>query len=242
MHKQQRIDNFQGTVDDYIAYLETKVKKLSGCRSPPFSPSDVRDDEIHNSDSVASTPQLKFIPHDSNAPPAKRQRKSKPRWQIEMDNMLCNIPSATDWPSKRSIVGLSSLTGVTNAFDMIIGGITPSTKPITTDPDCSLVQFQSLQLLNSYATTIAALEIEKTFTTQIFHFCKLVFVSLCEVLVYYGVKIKLVDDVMKICISQSDPGNLVVLRRGARWVNRMISALVTKGLGHLASETFVLCK
>ncbi|KAG9229473.1 hypothetical protein BJ875DRAFT_488887 [Amylocarpus encephaloides] len=210
MATEQRINNFQGTLSEYVAYLETKVKQLTTVYSPPSSPqSDVCDE------------------------------------QNEMDNMLRDIPSAEDWSSKRRAVGLSSLPEILVTFNAIIKNVIPSIEPTTTESDCVLARFRpadaALQITNSYANGVAAMEIGRKFTTQIVNFCTLVFVSLCHVLVYHGIEKRRIDIVMQACVSQSDPKNLNVLRRGSGWVNRMISTLVVGGLRHLGSEIFVLC-
>lgn len=230
MITQQRIDNFQGTLPEYVTYLENKVKQLTRVHSPP-SP---------ESDTV-------FIQCDSEifARPTKKARKPKPRWQVEMDGMLCDIPKAKEWSSKRAAVGLSSWIEILDAFDIIIDGAMRSAAPVAVESDRSIVRFEPadafMRLLNRYANAVAVLDIRKRFTKQIVHFCQLVFVSLCCVLVYNGMDTSLVDDVMKIWIGPSDPKNLDVLRRGGRWANRMISALAKKGLCYRASEAFVLC-
>lgn len=231
MNTQQRIDNFQGTVSEYVAYLENKVKQLTRVNSPPSPESDTIF-RYHDSDALAR--------------PAKKPRKSRPRWKNEMDKMLHDIPNAGDWSSKRETVGLSSWTDILGAFDMIIDvTMTPAT-PIAAVADRSIVIFEPvnaiIQLLGRYASGVAALEIQQRFTTQVVHFCKLVFVSLCYVLVQKGMETDVVDNVMRVCISKSDAKHLDVLREGAHWVNRMISALMVKGLRHRASEVFVLCE
>ncbi|CAG8980093.1 hypothetical protein HYALB_00012559 [Hymenoscyphus albidus] len=248
MATEQRIDNFQGTLSEYVVYLETKVKQLTTVYSPPSSPqSDVCDEGIDNSDAGPSTRRIEFIPYEPDTLPqsAKRRRKSKPRWQKEMDNMLRDIPSAEDWSSKRRAVGLSSLPEILVAFDAIIKNVIPSIEPTSTESDCVPARFgpadAALQITNSYANGVAAMEIGRNFTTNIVNFCTLVFVSLCHVLVYHGIEKRRIDIVMQACVSQSDPKNLDVLRRGSGWVNRMISTLVAGGLRHLGTEIFVLC-
>ncbi|KAH6664051.1 hypothetical protein B0J14DRAFT_661639 [Halenospora varia] len=255
-----------GTNPEYIIYLETKVKQLTQACSPPSSPTLVVGDEpIYNPPECAPIPGLRFLPYEPDSlrfvnefgtPPrsanrpdslsrlSKRRRKSTARWQNEMDDMLCNILSAKDWPSKRECIGLSSETKLFLAFDTIIGGAIQPTKPAAAESN-SLVRFElgdhAIRLVSSYANSVAALNTEKLFTTQIVNFCNLIFVSQCCVLVHYSVKKSRVNDLIKICISQSDPKNLNFLRRGARWANRAIFALADDSLGYLASEVFVLC-
>jgi len=161
--------------------------------------------------------------------------------------MLRDISSAMDdWSSKRKAIGLPSSANILAAFDMIIDGAKSPTKPTAANNDLSMVPYQSsnavLELLNNYARVTATLGIDKAFTVQVLRFRVLVFVSMCCVLIYYGVEKSLVDRAMRLCISQSVGKNLDCLRRGASWVNRRICTLGSAGLDHRASELFVLCK
>jgi len=223
-----RIDDFVGTDSQYIIYLETKLAQLTRNHPFPFSPqSDVGDELTF----VLFKPEILYSL-------AAKGPKSKPRWQNEMDSMLGNILTAKDWPSKREFTGLSSESKLFVVFDTIISSTIPLTKSTSAGPS-SLAPFElghALRLVSSYAKSVAAMNTEKVFTTQIVNFCNLIFVSQCCVLLHHGVEKSQVDDLMKLCIGRSDPKNLDVLRRGAIWVNRMIYALAGDGLGQLASE------
>ncbi|KAM3066224.1 hypothetical protein ACMFMG_012128 [Clarireedia jacksonii] len=254
---QGRVDHFRGTDIEYIEYLENKLSKLTTpqidrCRvcavqltqsvhSPPISPpSNVR--KRARTDDIF----IPYVPPPSSAitqePVAKKQLL---RWQYDMDKMLNDIPSADDWSSKRDMVGLSSSIDILRAFDMIIDGTKTPAVPLVANPYLPTDSHSSsdvlLRLASDYARTTSLLAVEKSFTTQIVLFRLLVFVSLCCVLLHHGVKRSLIDETMRICVSDSTDRNLDALRRGAGWVNRMISSLAPKGLGHRASEIFVLC-
>jgi hypothetical protein len=251
----RRIDGFRGTDSQYVAFLESKVQQLTevvlkgqGCFtqtpicSPPTSP--------RPRDNYDSGPnhKLRFIEYDPEAlqPSVKKQKTKAPRWQSEMDDMLRGISSSPGWISKREEVGLSSPVELLAAYDIIIDGARPLAKPGTADVDRSLIRYEPsralLQLVNTYAATTAALEVDKKFTVQVYRFRVLVLVSLCCVLLHNGVDKGLVDEAMHAGISQSEDRHLDLLRRGASWVNRVIYELGSNGLGHRASELFVLCE
>ena len=226
-----RIDNFQGSDSEYIIYLERKVTQLTRPHSPPSSPqADVGD-------------KLRFVPFEPGTL-ATCGKTTPNRWQNEMDKMLGSFPGDGDWSSKRESTGLSTESKLLLAFDIITGISMPSVKPTTVGSNllAPAELDTAFRLVGGYAKSVAAMNTEKVFTTQIVNFCNVIFMSQCCDLLYQGVEASRVDDLMKICISKSDPKNLGVLRRGAIWVNRMIRVLAGDGLGQRASEAFVLCK
>ncbi|OAF60327.2 hypothetical protein VC83_03523 [Pseudogymnoascus destructans] len=55
-------------------------------------------------------------------------------------------------------------------------------------------------------------------------FQELIFVSACEVLLKNGYKLEVIDELMKLCISDSSTKNLERLRGGARWFCSLVSS------------------
>jgi hypothetical protein len=241
---QRKIDDFIGTDSEYIVYLERKVRHLiahPGSLSPPPSFDGNNDFDIIEYDPVSSTQDA-----SKSLRPAKRQRtQDKGRWEGEMDAMLRDI-NDEDLALKRKSVGLSSSPDILMALDLIIDGKRPPTERVANDTHLSVVCYDPsnivVQLLDSFATRTAALEIDATFTTQIYHFRMLVFISLCCVALKRGVAMSVIENIMQKCVSDSTGKNLSRLRSGALWVNRMMSTLAADGFGHLAYEIFVLCE
>ena len=250
-----RINNFQGSIDEYIVYLESIVLQRN---TPPPSPtrSDVRGEAIDGSvTDKLPYDAIKFIIHRPEAKeddaedccsarPGKRKRVES-RWEREMNEMTSRL-TPEDWASRRKSVGLSSQAGIIMGLDMLIQDIKPQPAQNTHEADLSAVTIYPanavLQLLNTFAVKTAALKIQETFTTQIFSFQVFVFVSLCCVALQNGVDPALVDQTMQICISKSSTKNLARLRNGALWVNRVMFELAADGYDHLAYELFVLCE
>ncbi|KFY99052.1 hypothetical protein V498_01026 [Pseudogymnoascus sp. VKM F-4517 (FW-2822)] len=286
MTSRTRIDQFDGTDSEYIAYLESKVLQLSIIRCsppprskahrlttnhspPPSPPSEVRElttnrsppkfsrSEVGGDEAIDSSegdevlsdtleiilynPSQDCLSHN----PAKKRQRIQTRWEHEMDGMLSDIPNAKDWSPKRKSVGLASSAKILVALDVIIHGRGPQMDLNTGQTDLSVVCYDRsnavLQLLNTFAITTAALQIETTFTRQIYRFRVFVFVSLCCVALHHGVEKKFVEEAMQRCVSDSCGKNLTRLRNGALWVNQMMSTLAADGRGHRAYELFVLC-
>ena len=105
----------------------------------------------------------------------------------------------------------------------------------TEDPE----RFRNDVLINyakSYANVTKKSEKTLEFAQLVHSFRELVFVSLCVVLEYYGIPEDDINQVMKICISNSEPKHLKRLRRGARLANRLVDELSRSGWGDLATE------
>jgi hypothetical protein len=267
MISQGRINDFKGTVSEYITYLESLVLQKTSAHPPsthppPSPPSDARNEAIESSDSdEASASSIEFIPYQpppsgrenfaiwpppsnqdhfaTGFPPAKR-RQQRPRWEREMDKMLTDT-----WFSDSESVGLSSATQILTALDTIMG-IKQHAKPLSSEADLSIVHSNSpdgiIQLLSTYSNATAMLETQQKSTTQTYFFRVLVFVSLCCVALYHKVDKSVVDKIMQKSVSNAGTKHLRYLRNGALWVNRMICELGSEGHVHLASELFMRCK
>jgi hypothetical protein len=162
-----------------------------------------------------------------------------------MDAMLSDI-NGHDLVSRRKSVRLSSSSDILLALDLIVDGKTPRTELVASDTNLSVVCYDSYhalaQRLNSFAIGTAALGIEKTLLAQVYHFRMLVLVSACCVALDRAVPMRVIEDVMRKCVSDTTEKNLSRLRGGVYWVNRMMCALAADGLRHVAYELFILCK
>ncbi|CZT53504.1 uncharacterized protein RSE6_15114 [Rhynchosporium secalis] len=251
MGLRKRVDDFCGTDTEYIDYLESKICQLTATEPLP-SPvrSVVPEDAINDCDSdehptpsitfIEYDPQIDRLDHPSQSQAPKRQR-IQPRWEREMDEMLRDFPDAGNWASKREEVGLTSSDNILKALDILIHGKESQADAAPIEANSSIISADRVsQLLNNFAVSTAALQIEQTFTTQIYHFRVFIFVSLCCVSLDQRVDGDLVEEVMAKCVSGSSAKNLSKLRSGAFWVNKMMSRLAAQGLGHRAYELFIL--
>ena len=93
-----------------------------------------------------------------------------------------------------------------------------------------------------YALDTKASQRNAGFIVQVHIFRELIFASLCVVMEQQALPIDPINDLMRICMSSCGPANLYRLRRGALWVNRVISGTMIKkmGWGHGSTEFF--CK
>lgn len=102
-----------------------------------------------------------------------------------------------------------------------------------------------IALANAYAWITKGSQVKATFACLLRLFQELIFTSLCAVLERKGTDVGLIDDAMRICISDTDPRNLKRLRHGAVWANRMIVDLAKPEDGwdyYRATEMVLLCE
>ena len=146
--QRQQKDRSNGSEQDYIFYLESRLKLLEdhhrGCKlntskvtllqSPPASPDDSGEESASDTESVpAESSYPTTVSHESNLefvhfklPTADAvQRPIRPRWMEEADILLSEIPEATEWLKTWEDRGISSHHHNQNAIATVLG--TPPT-------------------------------------------------------------------------------------------------------------------
>lgn len=261
--------DFQGTDVEYIDYLEAIIlsdatrypsaiplpplrrsatSRPSAPSPPPSpSPSSLRDEAIENSDGDKTDNVLEFIPYEPKAQTSFRPAKNNGEtgiWRHRKNRELDDIIKDTGkgWALRRAELGLSCEAGIIKALDFMIHG-RPRTQ-LLPGPVSKTLHHQSdpvLQLLDTFATGTVALDCDKEFTTQIAYFRGFLYVSLCCVALHNGTDKDLVDQNMKLYITDASESHLVRLRNGALWVNKTMAEMA-KDIGDFAYELFVLCE
>lgn len=173
------------------------------------------------------------------------------RWKQIADQISKGWDKPNSWMEKRAAVGLDSAEQNKFALTAILGlkkdlllhlgqeeVVLSVSRPCTNDATDILVMSA-----RQYALDSNDRQRNPGLITQIKAFRELVFASLCVVMEHQGIAINTIENLMRICISSSGSANLYRLRRGALWVNRMISGTLMKqmGWGHASTEFFVLC-
>jgi hypothetical protein len=252
----------------YIAFLEAKLQYLQfhheHCdpfASPlvfdpnlPYLPSDivVANDEAQKQFPISPISSLhtQFPEEVVEVAPAPKKGGAVPRWKRIVDQMMTGWDKPTSWEEKRASIGLDSVEKNQYALTLILGlkkhtpqtfqGDSPNVgKHTDANPHGALILSA-----RQYALDTKASETNASFVLQIHIFRELIFASLCVVMEHQGLPIDTINDLMRICMSSSGSANLYRLRRGALWVNRVISGTLVKKLGwnYNATEFFLLCK
>jgi hypothetical protein len=181
--------------------------------------------------------------------PQKRP-EGNPRWKQIVDQITKGWDKPSSWTEKRVAVGLDSVQQNKYALTAILGLKKDLPLHLGREESTPAVSRESIgnsanTLVTSarqYALDSKASQRNPGLVAQVHVFRELVFISLCVVMEHQGLPIETIDSLMRICISSSGAANLYRLRRGALWVNRVISGTMIKklGWGHSSTEFFVL--
>lgn len=231
-----RLDNFTGTTEQYVAYLEALVLEarvvLDGqshnLSSPPPSP-------------VPSTTRpcgLRFALFD---PATIAPAKSPPQWQAELAKLLNEVPAVVVWEDTRREIGLGVSDNDMHVMAQLLGVSTlnwSANAPANSIVETTSQKSPLLQSARFYAEFTGRFLTFTQLTRNLGFFQQLIVASLCAVLEGNKVPTEDVDAIMSLCVSEK---SLYRYRLGAVWVNRQISSLFFQGWGHRASELFLLC-
>ena len=251
----------------YIGFLEAKVSFLQAhhekceswiSRPPvldpgfPYLPPDivVANDEPKSRSPSDSPTEKHFTGYSTDTLSVKPKKgDGSPRWRRIIDQMTKGWDRPNSWIDRRAAIGLNSVEQNQNALTLILGlrnkvlttwlnGSQPLSRGGTSTSDALILSARQ------YAMDTKASQMNAAFVVQVHIFRELVFASLCVVMEQQGLPVDTINDLMRICMSSSGPANLYRLRRGALWVNRVISGTMMAKMGwrHMSTEFFLLCK
>ncbi|KAG0646960.1 hypothetical protein D0Z07_6222 [Hyphodiscus hymeniophilus] len=248
----------------YIGFLEAKVFYLQehheNCsawlsRSPimdlggsPYLPPDI----VVANDETQLSPPSPTKEHFTGSSlttlqPTSKKGGNNPRWKGIIDQMTKGWDRPSSWIDRRVETGLMSVEQNQKSLTLILGlrsGLPPSchdgSQP--SSPGSSSKSDALIVSARKYALDTKASQVNPEFVVQVRIFRELVFASLCVVMEQQGLPIDTINELMRICMSSSGPANLYRLRRGALWVNRVISGTMMKKMGwrHMSTDFFFL--
>jgi hypothetical protein len=209
--------------------------------------SDEADNKSHNPQVISSPTATSYVSL-TTARPSVKSVKCSPRWRQIIDQMTKGWDKPGSWIEKREVIGLDSIEQNRYALAAILG-LEKDFSPFTTDESPSYSSRACsgadtlVTLARQYALGSKACYGITPLDVQVHIFRELVFASLCVVMEHQGLPIDAIEGLMRICLSSSGSANLYRLRRGALWINRVISGTMMKkmGWGHGSTEFFLLC-
>jgi len=266
MRQSRRLYDFKGDDAAYIQHLEQRLSvwetrrrscalapelhhrrralgpgKLPPTVSPPSLPPS--SGGLH----VQTEKELVIIPYQLPDAQASTDlaRESKPDWLYHADRLIQKVPHAQKWMKRWKSYGIDSVRDNESAINVFLGA-SQSTLPHSA---CSEfkdtnegVRAALIASATQYSSLIKSFGVAAGLHVCLAGFQELVFVSLCNVLLHYGVAEDDVNTIMRNNISNSQPKNLKRLRSGATWVNKLINHLKWLDWGDRAFDLFVFCK
>ena len=242
------------TLEKRLRHLERHHKHCPVDREISPSPSDKENDagSSHDLDNNADTVEreagsgLKIITFDPHLHDQQKTKttQSNPKWRVIAREMLDSVPDINNWVNLRQHRG----TATDQEHEMVVAMIAGHSNQVRDSGSKSVYPAGDAdiagRLINSaktYARITQSFQTKADLAWRVHSFQELVFVSLCAVLERHGIPLSDIDEIMRICISNSHPTNLHRLRCGALWVNEIIVGLVKAGWHHRATELFLLC-
>ena len=258
----------------YINFLEAKLSYLQHhhdyCNiwitspplagaSLPYLPPDIvaasyETDNESNIYQMVSSPLTPSFVSPTGTEPSAKAFKNNPRWKQVIDQITKGWDKSSSWIEKREAIGLNSIEQNKYALTAILG--LQKNFPLNLARNESLLSV-SRAGMNSTDSTVTLITLAQQYAldsktshrntpldVQVHTFRELVFASICVVMEHQGVPIDTINELMRICISSSGSANLYRLRRGALWINRVISGTMMQkmGWGHSSTEFFLLCR
>ena len=226
----------------------------------PYIPPDIvaTSDEANNEakyesriPQVPSSPAAASRVSPTTTGPSVKAFRGNPRWKHIIGQITKGWDKSSSWIEKREAIGLDSIKQNSDTLTAILGlkkdlplYLMRNESPLSVFRDCINTTDTLITSARQYALDSKASHINTALAAQVHIFRELVFVSLCVVLEHQGLPIDTIDSLMRICISSSGPANLYRLRRGALWINRVISGTMMQkmGWGHGSTEFFLLCR
>lgn len=253
-----RVDDFTGSDEQYISYLEREVLALRGRKAASNSTSsscephlDVAEDSACDLSNAASTQhngkrlkrhrELEFImldPGSLSHNPVK-QYIPNPRWRDNANTLIAETPKAVDWYSSLKQQGIYDIlsNGQAVAYLMAVD----DRSPVLPSEPASL-GFSISDRLKGYALAATHRGSAASIALKLANFQKFLVLSACCVLRQSSEQ-DCILEVISLCVGRS-----VTPRRGedllntCRFVNRLMDALYVHGWGLRGCELFLLCE
>ena len=255
MPQNQRAFAFEGSDEDYIAFLETQLSAALKPSSAPAFP-------FPSSASVLGK-DLKFLYFDPSAncdrgqpgvddtvvpklPPSQRICAGASQGLKELRSFIAEVGNIGSWDKRRKDIGLLSSDTNRFAVQALRGQATPSNMcendglrgyPTIFPPS----KKELIRRGCEYGALAHEREIYGDLILHLAKYQQLVFVSLCTVMISDGTPKDVVNWMMRRYVSDTTPENLKRLRLGSLWVNRCIADLLERGWGFRSWEIFLLC-
>ena len=243
------VDDFSGSKDDYIKFLEEIVKSLrrhhqhcelsSAERSTPTINSSLeisgagtrkrhRDFEVIQFDGYHGT-------HGNHlAPPAKRLK----RWQAAAKVLIENTPKAKDWYKVLKEKGIYDI--------MNSGGVVKFLLDTSYDPSTmarpTVTETNPLLRIREYARATAQRMSAASRALVLANFQKFLVLCACAVLKETGVHEQDVLDIIRLCNGQTTAAHCWRMLGVVVYLNKLIEKLSQNGWGHRAGELLLLCQ
>lgn len=260
----RRIDDFIGTSDQYIAYLEEKIVFCRqhhlkiGQQCPPVrnvqqpqQTSTACEERVSSGRTQsASAPAI----HSQKSPlnirlwtPYQKQPRENPPWKKMANELIKATPRLSEWESKTSELGISSdahaitfLISPDFQSHIYLGAPTTQNQSVLLSSSTAI---SPLERLKAYAQVAAQRHARACATLRFARFSQFLVLSACLVLLKNGAPEEEVLEVVRICVGNDITDRYCMDILGVvRFLNRIIDTLDAHGWSDRASELLLICE
>ncbi|KAK5697780.1 hypothetical protein LTR17_023812 [Elasticomyces elasticus] len=253
-----RLDNFQGTEDQYIAYLEERIVTLQrDCRCSATVQQNARGENVcetitsaglsHTSPSWAKRSSLSIQAWSPPILQAKRPRNENPTWRRHATELVKDIPTGKAWRQAMEQRGIYEAMNTGAAVAHLLES--ESVAPVATQENVvrmtAVVDGNAgrlVQLMTEYASIAAQRHQTAKLALLLANFQKFVVSSACVVLKANGAApIDEVFTVVRICLGDVTDDHCTRMLHTVKYMNTLIDTLAAHGWDGRAAELVLYC-
>lgn len=265
----ERIDNFPGSAEQYIDYLETSLLDLRGKLATSASPAPLNEPvDADGSDGVQrarcrapnvletpgylDSPRTCANPHKRPRPleilqwmPGKESRKTSGNapWKQLAKTLIRETPLAKDWAYILRNKGVYDMMSTGKAVMILLGSEYGSNAPTGQDQRLAIEDEQGVfRRVAAYARTAAQKGVDASAALMFANFQKFLVFCLCNVMRDNGLPLNDVYEIVRICLGKISDDYCCRVLRATVYLNQLVDALYMEGWGLRASELLLLCK
>jgi hypothetical protein len=253
-----RLDGFRGTKDEYIAYLENRVRDCVHLHSRPGPGSlNIPRVELPRIEPPRIEPGDAFIQCDPQAAISQIKAQNTPlKCRVALKEWALTIKHC-DWKARREALRLLTEKDIGNSIEVLLSRV--DLKATWTQHELqpegsenlfslpmhlkvgSAKRQHLIQELVAFVRRAEDLQLLKSHTTNLGSFQEILVTTVCVALLGGKLTDNSMDWLMGIYVKGASYKHLERLRRCCWWVHRVIVELNQRGWGHLSTEMFLLC-
>lgn len=251
----ERIDEFSGSIEEYVRYLEDALLDLRS-RFPTVTTSSsaveadksIQDQSKHQArENPNKRPlELSFVqwePTSDEQRPAKTRISNNAPWRRLAQTLIQETPFANKWASTLRDNGVHDMMRTGKAVTILLG---PEQEVDASPARVRLPPVEDEQRffgrVREYAHAAAQNGLNASAALMLANFQKFLVFCLCSVMRESGVTESDVNDIMRICLGRVTDDYCRRVLRAAVYLNKLVDALYMDGWGLRASELLLLCK
>lgn len=264
----ERIDDFSGSLEEYIEYLEVALldlrKRLTTVTVPTGTvegdgrPQDQcqvtnisEDLEDRNHNQTSTIPhkrphQLEIVqwePGNENPRHKKARLPLNAPWRRLAQTLVQETPFANDWAGTLRVNGVHDMMSTGKAVTILLGPEYEPNAPTIQDRPHAIVDEQgAFGRVREYARAATQKGLDAAAALMLANFQKFLVFCLCNVMRDSGIPLGDVYGIVRICLGNVTDDYCCRVLRAAVYLNQLVDALYMDGWGLRASELLLLCK